>query len=558
MQKAFYTLLFSASFGILSAQTGGTCTLLKDINPGTSNSLPVNKTLYKNKVYFQANNGLAANGSELWVTDGTSAGTVMVKDINPGTAGGTPANLAVYGDFLYFNGNGGVTEGAELWRTDGTAAGTVLVKDINTGSAASAVGRIFVAFNKMLFSATDGTSGSQLFESDGTAAGTKLLKRINQSPTANAAPSNYVLFKNKVYFTATDTLYGNELWETDGTAAGTKLVKDIWPGPTGSAISGITPIGNTYLIFRAMDTTGNTELWRSDGTTAGTVLVKDIWPGFNATGAAKNGSAPTNLTAVGNRVFFTATENTRTGSELWVTDGTEAGTRIVKNIAVRDSTSSAPSQFIEWQGKLYFRASNGITGSEVYVSDGTEAGTVIVKDINSAGDASPANFCKYGGKLYFQANDGVTAIELWETDGTAAGTKMACDIRPGTGGGGPSLIDAYLGSLLFSAQNDTSGTELFIYRTAAGVSTKEAANFSLSLKPSIATDVLTLDIHAEGLAKGGFVISDITGRTLVSKQLSILAGLTTETIDISPLPVGMHILTLQLGAEKLAMKFIKQ
>jgi ELWxxDGT repeat protein len=69
------------------------------------------------------------------------------------------------------------------------------------------------------------------------------------------------------------------VFATPGLAApGVELVKDIRPGRKGSRVSRITDVGGT-LYFRAGDGVHGTELWTSDGTEAGTVLVQDIWPG---------------------------------------------------------------------------------------------------------------------------------------------------------------------------------------------------------------------------------------------------------------------------------------
>src|SRR5262245_64030471 len=67
-----------------------------------------------------------------------------------------------------------------------------------------------------------------------------------------------------------------------------------------------------------------TELWKSDGTEAGTVRVKDIIPG-------PSGGFPSRLTPAGSLIFFSASDNT-SGVELWKSDGTEAGTVRVKDI----------------------------------------------------------------------------------------------------------------------------------------------------------------------------------------------------------------------------------
>ena len=68
---------------------------------------------------------------------------------------------------------------------------------------------------------------------------------------------------------------GEELWRTDGTGAGTRLVKDIYPGTEGSWPAEITVLGGK-LLFRATDGGPyDYALWESDGTAAGTKLVQD-------------------------------------------------------------------------------------------------------------------------------------------------------------------------------------------------------------------------------------------------------------------------------------------
>ena len=74
------------------------------------------------------------------------------------------------------------------------------------------------------------------------------------------------------------------MWKSDGTEAGTVLVKDINPGsfypgfPYGSFPGDFTEWAES-LFFSAIDRTNGRELWKTDGTEAGTVLVKDINPG---------------------------------------------------------------------------------------------------------------------------------------------------------------------------------------------------------------------------------------------------------------------------------------
>jgi ELWxxDGT repeat protein len=182
----------------------------------------------------------------------------------------------------------------------------------------------------------------------------------------------------------------------------------------------LTAIGNT-VYFRASDETNGIELWKSDGTAAGTVMVKDI---YNS-----GSSSPYDLKAVGNTVYFRAYDGTN-GYELWKSDGT--GTVMVKDIN-NGSGSSSPSQLTAIGNTLYFLANDGTNGYELWKSDGTAAGTVMVKDIyNGSGGSYAVGFTAVGNTIYFQANDGTNGTELWKSDGTAAGTMMVKDIYTNT------------------------------------------------------------------------------------------------------------------------------
>ena len=121
-------------------------------------------------LFFAADDG--DDGVELWKSDGTAAGTVLVKDINPGSGDSLPSYLTNVNGTLFFAANDG-THGAELWKSDGTAAGTVLVKDINPGGALlqSLNHRISrVSGGHLFFTADDGVHGRELWDPAGGAA----------------------------------------------------------------------------------------------------------------------------------------------------------------------------------------------------------------------------------------------------------------------------------------------------------------------------------------------------------------------------------------------------
>ena len=155
------------------------------------------------------------------------------------------------------------------------------------------------------------------------------------------------------------------------------LVKDINPGLPGSAVVFVGVLGDT-LFFDANDGVSGRELWKTDGTAAGTVLVKDINPGsewsvsvalgvvgetlfFSAVeccqraraledrrhrigDCAREGPHPRKrrlesrrLAVVGDMLFFAKT-NAQRERELWKSDGTEAGTVLVKNFDLRSGS----------------------------------------------------------------------------------------------------------------------------------------------------------------------------------------------------------------------------
>jgi ELWxxDGT repeat protein len=450
--------------------------LVRDVMPGPSSSTPAfldSLAALGGRALFGADDGV--HGRELWVSDGSAAGTHLLRDLRPGpaTADSDPANLTPFGGGLLFAADDGRT-GVEPWRTDGSAEGTVRVRDINPGAAPSLAGPFTVFGNRVIFSADDGVAGAEPWTSDGTAAGTALLADVHPGSAASS-PEPFVRSGNALFFAADDGEHGRELWQTDGSADGTYQVRDIAPGETGSTPEALTDVDGTLFFTAAVD--GRRSLWRSDGTEVGTVrlvivdatqltdvsgtlyftVFTTLWKSDGTPqGTVPLGDfhpvsgqyTPNQLTATGGRLFFAAEADAVV--ELWTTDGSRAE-------ALRPLDKFQPAQLTAVQDRLFFTAEDPEHGLELWTTDGTVAGTHLVRDVNPGPAGSfPSALTPAGERLLFRACD-QAACRLWESDGTEAGTRPLADL----GDLGPATPFAVLGSrAYFSAFDERFGMEL--------------------------------------------------------------------------------------------------
>ncbi len=353
-----------------------------------------------------------------------------------------------------------------LWATDGTPGGTLQlstsIKFVNNFAG------INYLDGKMIFAGTTPAIGSELFITDGTPGGTQLLSDIYPGTTGSEPDDDAAVLNGYVYFTAVTAGEGRELWRTNGTPGGTSLVKDILAGTGGSNNAGDYHLFSTgtYLLMMARTATNGIELWRSDGTNAGTVLLKDI----NVGTASSNIQDFYKL----NSLALFSVDDGISGKELWKSDGTPGGTTIVKDINPGLAGSSPlfgfGVNFFEFGGKAYFTANDGVHGEEIWVTDGTTGNTNLLKDIETGPLGSVDliyNSVILPGKFIFSSTDLLgTRYGLWESDGTTAGTKpfIAFD-----GDEPPFLLPSYIASNSFAvSQLLFQGNKFFfIANTAA-------------------------------------------------------------------------------------------
>jgi ELWxxDGT repeat protein len=216
---------------------------------------------------------------------------------------------------------------------------------------------------------------------------------------------------------------------------------------------------NDTLFFAARTLELGMELWRSDGTTAGTVLVKDINPSFR-------GSNPSGLREFSGSLFFNANDLDN-GIQLWRSDGTTAGTVIASDFAP-GFTGVINADFVPVGGMIFFTGFGASGGIEQWRTDGTAAGTVFLKQIFSRealeGHPPTPFHVAAGGLFYFTALDPAVGMELFVSGGTPEGTRLVREIFPGNNPFDPAPIQltAVGGRVFFTADDGIHGHELWV------------------------------------------------------------------------------------------------
>ncbi|QDU65137.1 hypothetical protein [Engelhardtia mirabilis] len=433
------------ALGLAQLPLGGT--LFVDIDPssypGLNGSNPSVLASDGTRVFFEAFPGdLSEPGFDVYVTDGTTAGTVRL------TAQGLYTHDGVIlpgGDFIFGVVAGGGPSG--LWRSDGTPAGTSpLSVSLNVDSGQ------MVVFNGLAwFMAEVPSDGYELWRSDGTVAGTQLFQSF--IPGSTDGVEEIFASDTHVYVFGGDKSLGTYgLWATDGVQPAT-LIRAFDNALAWKSFKHTAAVGGR-VVFDVVGPAPEHGWWASDGTPAGTVQLES-----------------TNLAAwaaeAGGKLYFAGGP---TGARLRVTDGTVAGTSEVNTQTSVGGQQVTFTPGVDAGGKLTYSGVFPGAGVELCATDGTTVELLSDLDPGTA-SSTPDGLAVSGGKLYFVTDAGLSSRQLWSSATDGSGAAPVSNLETGTDGMGfgdtPELSPAAAG-VVFPYADYLTGEELF---TSDGLST---------------------------------------------------------------------------------------
>lgn len=385
--KLFFIMLFFATL-ITVAQP----TQVKDIDTYCclSGSVPSNLFVFEGDIYFSARDFSGTNspggvnlGRELWVSDGTTDGTIFFKDLNIGESSSSPNNFFVYNNTLYFTANSG--SGNVLFTTDGTESGTVPVDGVGEVNEP-------IILNGLIYHINNGDR--TLYQFDGTTS-----QPVVGSGEEYIQGNQIIILNDKIYCyanTSTDVdAVGTELYAYNPATQVFELIKDINGNQIESEIYNMTLLENEIYFTVYSDS----EIWKTDGTTEGTVHVY----------TPQEGSGLQNFYTWNGKLFFKGFDE-NIAYQLWVYDPIEDSVTNISN-QTGPSPSHNPSSYVEYDGWLYYSGADGndndshlwrTNGLETFQLDDTITGIRYIVILND--------------KLYFRGNNGSDGNELFVFD----------------------------------------------------------------------------------------------------------------------------------------------
>ena len=392
------------------------------------------------------------HGEELWKTDGTAVGTQLVKDLVTGVDDGSPSDFVEAGGRLFFKSKERTWDShGSLWVSDGTPEGTVPIRNPKTGELFS-VRDIASQGDRIVFSHTlsfqfGRDCDDELWVSDGTTSGTRkadmeLLCNAHIAEVGNAVfvSSFYTdlsvfennglksvgsfpraephVFGDRVWVTV-ETESESQLWNFDEEANATMVASfddemsiSFWEAHHQNGITSFR-----VLAGNADPEDERAGLWVSDGTEEGTRRIAEIE--WRIVGGIEEQS-----------ILMHRDGRSR---EIWARDLAAGEPEFLFKLTDHDPFLGTPDlQFTTIGGTGYFvdRDATNSDAAILYSYD-SDQGVQVVRTY-SQGITSGLRL--FGDRLLYSAGDEAAGVQLRFSDGTDEGTGVLLDLSQGNAG----------------------------------------------------------------------------------------------------------------------------
>lgn len=426
---------------------------------------PAELTPFQGRLLFAANFEIGARA--LWVSDGTTLGTHALKTFPAGQLPGADARvtqLASTGSLLFFTA-GDAPAGNELWVSDATVEGTRRVADLTPGPASSSLtgltplGAVLVFFRHLPVAPPE-VARSELWRSDGTPEGTR---RVVPLVPGGAVEWRTARVGDGLLFFVSDVDGGVQAWRTDGTLTGTRVVASF-PAEDGGYVPMEMGAAGERAFFSMFNAEGSTSIWVTDGTSDGT---RDLFT------LPSDGRTARMLTVVGDALYFSLVEPESQLLTLYTLDlgGLEEPVEVATLPNPHASEGEAAplvTHFARAGDRLFFELFIGSSGAtprdtQLWVTDGTSQGTKLLRRPLSVSDEYSSPIVAADDQdVFFASHSDETGVEPWVTDGTPGGTRLLRDLRPGVPNTYPLHYTRVAERMYFTAFDDTVAYQLWM------------------------------------------------------------------------------------------------
>jgi len=422
-------------------------------------------------LYYQADCGGGDEsdwvGPFLFNTTGVGDGTVSSKEVISGTTSGFNTygvNMMELNNKLVFSSTQG------LYEYDGTSLSPVLD---STGAAFLNISNLIVINGELFFSKSLSSGYSAVFKYDGISS--SIIEDINGNNLLYAqlrsVDNNLLVQHYDASWNPMNSRYNGSYFELVSLPTGAfsygmlngallytksdyKLYKNINGVETEiKDASNASFASDAYYFLNyngQLIVSGGSKSWLTDGTTATNIQ----------SGAGANITYLSSGTEVGGNLFFTNYHNGVT--RFFVFDGTTVSEISTSNTSLPISNITNLTQV---DGVLYFTATDATNGAEWRKYENGIA-TLLVDANPGSGNGVPTSvsgnmITNYNGSVFFNASNGTNGNELWKYNGTTA--YMVQDLDAGSGSSSPADMILYNNELHFTASTPATGRELFSY-----------------------------------------------------------------------------------------------